>query len=67
VLAVSRSSFYRWIKAAPARAERASADAALAEEVKRIHGEFDCTHGSPRITAELHANGRRVNHKEWRG
>ncbi|MEV4841597.1 IS3 family transposase [Nonomuraea sp. NPDC049486] len=63
VLKVSRSGFYRWRKAAPARAERAAADAALAEEIRQIHGEFDGTYGSPRITAELRAQGRRVNHK----
>nr|WP_157570734.1 IS3 family transposase [Microtetraspora malaysiensis] len=63
VLAVSRSGFYQWLKAAPARAERAEADAALAEEIKRIHDEFDGTYGSPRVTAELRARGRRVNRK----
>ncbi|MFC3549207.1 IS3 family transposase [Nonomuraea ferruginea] len=63
VLKVSRSGFYRWRKAAPARAERAAADAALAEEIRHIHGEFDGTYGSPRVTAELRAQGRRVNHK----
>ncbi|WP_396989404.1 IS3 family transposase [Nonomuraea sp. C10] len=63
VLKVSRSGFYRWRKAAPARAERAAADAVLAAEIRHIHGEFDGTYGSPRITAELRAQGRRVNHK----
>jgi transposase InsO family protein len=63
VLKVSRSGFYRWRKAAPARAERAAADAALAEEIGQIHGAFDGTYGSPRVTAELRAQGRRVNHK----
>lgn len=63
VLKVARSGFYRWRKAAPARAERAVADAALAEEIKRIHAEFDGTYGSPRVTAELRAQGRKVNHK----
>ncbi len=63
VLAVSRSGFYRWLKAAPARAARAAADAALAEQITAIHAEFDGTYGSPRITAELRATGRRVNHK----
>ncbi|WP_376775816.1 IS3 family transposase [Nonomuraea jabiensis] len=63
VLKVSRSSFYRWRKAAPARAERAAADAALAAEIKQIHGAFDGTYGSPRITAELRARGHTVNHK----
>lgn len=63
VLKVSRSGFYRWLRAAPARAARAAADAALAEEIWQIHGEFDGTYGSPRVTAELRARGRRVNHK----
>ena len=63
VLEVSRSGFYRWRKAAPARAARAAADAALAEEIKQIHDEFDGTYGSPRVTAELRAKGRKINHK----
>ncbi|MEW9556550.1 IS3 family transposase [Nonomuraea sp. NPDC050783] len=63
VLKVSRSGFYRWLKAAPARAERAAADAVLAEEIRQIHSEFDATYGSPRVTAELRARGRPVNHK----
>ncbi|GAA2214152.1 hypothetical protein GCM10009850_096160 [Nonomuraea monospora] len=63
VLRVSRSGFYRWLKAVPDRAARAAADAALAEEIRQIHGEFDGTYGSPRVTAELRARGRRVNHK----
>ncbi|WP_440074332.1 IS3 family transposase [Streptosporangium sp. OZ121] len=63
VLKVSRSGFYRWRKAASARAQRAAADAVLAEEIRYIHGEFDGTYGSPRVTAELRAQGRRVNHK----
>jgi transposase InsO family protein len=62
-LKVSRSGFYRWIKAAPARAERAAADAALTEQIKQIHAEFDGTYGSPRVTAELRALGQAVNHK----
>ena len=63
VLEVSRSGFYRWLKAAPARAARAAADAALAEEITQIHGEFDGTYGSPRVTAELRADGHKINHK----
>ncbi|GAA5068776.1 transposase InsO family protein [Thermocatellispora tengchongensis] len=33
------------------------------KEIKRIHGEFDGTYGSPRLTAELRAVRRRVNRK----
>ncbi|GAA0838309.1 hypothetical protein GCM10009525_47950 [Streptosporangium amethystogenes subsp. fukuiense] len=63
MLGLSRSGFYRWLKAAPARAARAAADAALAQEIKQIHQEFDGTYGSPRVTAELRGKGRNVNHK----
>jgi len=63
VLSVSRSGFYRWLSAAPARAARAVADAALAQVIAEIHTSWDGTYGSPRITAELRETGRRVNHK----
>jgi transposase InsO family protein len=52
VIGVSRSSFYAWLDAAPARAERAAADAALAERIRAVH-EIDRACGAPRITAEL--------------
>jgi transposase InsO family protein len=62
---VERSSYYAWKAGAPARAERAAADAALVEQIKKIHDE-DKTCGAPRITAELNDGrpaGERVNHK----
>ena len=52
IVDVARSSFYAWLAAAPARAVRTSADAALAERIRRIHSQ-DRTQGVPRITAEL--------------
>ena len=39
VLEVGRSSFYKWRASAPARAERAAADTALAERIGAIHAE----------------------------
>ncbi|MFB4298590.1 IS3 family transposase [Actinomadura sp. NTSP31] len=63
VLQVSRSGYYRWRDAAAARAERRAADAALAEQIRRIHAAHDGVYGSPRITAELRDQGRKVNHK----
>lgn len=63
VLGVSRSGFYRWVAAAPARAARRAAEAELAEEIRAIHAEWDGTYGSPRVTAELRDTGRPVNHK----
>ena len=62
---VSRSSFYAWQKAAPARAQRAARDAALADRVKAVQ-EQDRAYGAPRVTAELNdgaAPEQRVNHK----
>jgi transposase InsO family protein len=63
VLGISRSGFYRWLAAAPARAARAAAEAVLVEQIRAIHTEFDGTYGSPRVTAELREGGQRVNHK----
>lgn len=62
-LAVSRSGFYRWLAGTSARADRARADAELAEHINRIHQESDGTYGVPRVTAELKEAGRPVNHK----
>ena len=62
---VSRSSFYAWEKAAPARAERSGRDAALAEQIKAVQAQ-DRAYGAPRVTAELNdgaAPEHRVNHK----
>lgn len=62
---IERSSYYAWLKAAPAREERARADAELVERIRAVHAE-DNTCGAPRITAELNDNtpaGERVNHK----
>lgn len=44
VLEVSRSGFYRWLKGAPARIERARSDARLARRIREIHKEPDGQH-----------------------
>lgn len=62
---IERSSFYAWKAAAPARAARVAADAALAARIRTVH-DADTTCGRPRITAELNDGAppqRRVNHK----
>jgi len=62
---IERSSYYAWLKAAPAREARAADEAALAERIGAVHSE-DNTQGAPRITAELNDNaaaGERVKHK----
>ena len=65
LLEVRRSSFYAWRAGAPARDERAAADAELEARIRKVHA-LDNTVGAPRITAELNdgaAEHERVNHK----
>lgn len=65
LLEIERSSYYAWQAGAPARAERAAADAALVQRIRAVH-EADNTVGAPRVTAELNdgvPDGERVNHK----
>lgn len=65
LLEVRRSSFYAWQAGAPARAQRAAADAELETRIRKVHA-ADNTVGAPRITAELNdgaKEGERVNHK----
>ncbi len=64
VAEVSRQAFCDWrvrVAAGPTDAELA--EAALVEEIRSIHDEFDRTYGEPRITEELTRRGRMVNHK----
>jgi hypothetical protein len=62
---IERSSYYAWVKAAPAREARAAADARLADRIRKVHTD-DNTCGAPRITAELNDGAGpedKVNHK----
>ena len=68
VVEVSRSSFYAWLDAAEARAERAAADEALAARIRAVQASEGIEYGAPRITAELNDGTTaddedRVNHK----
>ncbi len=63
VLDVNRSSYYKWLAGAEARAARQHQDRILAEEIREINGESGGAYGSPRVTAELREKGRRVNEK----
>jgi hypothetical protein len=66
---VSRSSFYAWCAATPGRAERAAADAELADRIRIVQDPKaggDPAYGAPRVTAELNdgvPQDQRVNHK----
>jgi putative transposase len=57
VLAVSKAGYYAWAKRAPSA--RAIADAALTETITAVHERSRRTYGSPRVHAELAAQGRR--------
>ncbi len=63
MIGVARSSYCHWVSAAAARAQRAAADAVLAERIRAVHRASEGTYGAPRITAELRDAGQRVNHK----
>jgi len=63
VLDLNRSSYYKWLEGADARAVRRRNDQALAEQIRRIHADSDGAYGAPRVTAELRETGMRVNHK----
>ncbi|MBL0888872.1 transposase, partial [Myceligenerans indicum] len=47
VLGVNRSSYYKWLTGAAARAARAADDAVLADRIRQLHRE-DPALGSPR-------------------
>ena len=64
VLGVNRSSYYKWLDGAEARAARERADQALAERIRAVHAESGGAYGSPRITAELREAGTLVNEKK---
>lgn len=69
VVEVARASFYAWLAAAPTRAARAAADAALVARIQVLQDPArggDRAYGAPRVTADLHEGttpGDRVNHK----
>ena len=61
VLGVSTSGYYAWLARAPSA--RATSDAALIERIGAIHAASRGTYGSPRIHAEVAANGSAVGRK----
>jgi transposase InsO family protein len=60
-LAVSRSGYSKWRKAGPSR--RAREDERLTAHVRAIHQRSRRAYGSPRVHAELRAQGQRVSRK----
>ncbi|WP_420436872.1 IS3 family transposase [Candidatus Poriferisocius sp.] len=61
---VSRQAFYDWSgQQASGLSAKASADAELVAAIRSIHADSGGAYGSPRVTAELRRQGRRVNPK----
>ena len=65
VLGVSPGGYYARLKRPPSA--RARTDAALSERIAEIHRRSRGTYGTPRIHAELKAQGIHVGCKRWRG
>lgn len=61
VLEVSRSGFYAWCRRAPAR--RVQAEQRLTQAIQAAHRRSRGTYGSPRLHAELKAQGLHVSRK----
>jgi putative transposase len=61
VLEVSRSGYYAWSSRPPS--ERTVQNAALVDEIRRVHAESDGTYGSRRVHAQLCRDGHEVNLK----
>jgi transposase InsO family protein len=64
VLGVNRSSYYKWLDGAEARAARERADLQLAAQIRAVHHEADGAYGAPRVTAEQREGGMPVNEKK---
>ncbi|MBI3241785.1 MAG: IS3 family transposase [Chloroflexi bacterium] len=61
VLAVSASGYYAWRQRPPS--QRRLADQGLVVRIRAIQAGSRQTYGSPRVQAELRAQGERCNHK----
>src|SRR5690606_34186141 len=61
VLHVSRSGFYAWRRRDESLTVRRRAE--LTEQIRHVHQASRQTYGSPRVHAELAAQGRRCNRK----
>lgn len=59
VLGVSRSGYYRWSEAGPSA--RTVENRRITGQIRAVHGQSRQTYGSPRIAAELRAQGVEVS------
>ncbi len=64
IAGVSMSAYYDWKKHRDGRPTASRLrERLLVAEIRQIHKDSGGTYGSPRVTAELHDQGRVVNHK----
>ena len=61
LLEVSRSGYYAWIDRKPS--ERAIRREAIEQKISWFHGDSDEVYGSPRILADLRADGETISRK----
>ncbi|MFF3877341.1 IS3 family transposase [Streptomyces sp. NPDC001978] len=64
VVGVNRSTYYSWLAARPAVAERQRAEDELAGEIRKIHAASRGAYGVPRVHAALRRQGRGINRKK---
>ena len=65
VLQVSRSGYYDWLSRS--ESTRAAGDRALAIDIRANHEASHGRYGSPRVHAELRAQGRHIGRKRVAG
>jgi putative transposase len=63
VLGVASSTFYGWVARQANPSQRQRDDAALTEQISRVHAASGGTYGSPRVHATLRRSGVRVSRK----
>ena len=61
IVGVAASGFYAWLRRVPGR--RQEDDRRVSERVRQIFQDSRQTYGSPRVHAELRAEGRRISRK----
>ncbi|WP_328474886.1 IS3 family transposase [Streptomyces sp. NBC_00448] len=64
VTGINRSTYYAWLAARPAAAERQCAADELTEEIREIHASSRGAYGAPRVHAALRRKGHAINRKK---
>ncbi|MFI6063536.1 IS3 family transposase [Streptomyces sp. NPDC051286] len=64
VTGINRSTYYSWLAARPAAAERHWVENELIEEIREIHASSRGAYGAPRVHAALRRKGHAINRKK---